>query len=1464
MAYQQDPFLLEVIKMFPDLCVAEAKSGLALRYFPEEIGSGERASLEDAEELAGTMISTTYENPGKMVDTLLNPLSYLNPWKKGGILNQLVNSAFDWEDVAGYWSKNFVHGPLFATQAYGGIMRQGALLDKKQEPEVVDENGIKRFTKYGIHEDELKDLTGQTIHVYLPVTFDRDQALADLRDQGLRVSSRNEGLQFDPLESAKDETGKAERFEMAHDFHGVALREQVAQAGIRYQDISDRLAQSQAVLENHEDLLARNDSAYNAAAHHLASQEVRNIEQLQNDILVEVQSRNNQLTQYLDGSDKFNDEYALFSGDLVERGVESARQNFQKEHKTFLEWDRSKTGYKEKDSEVIDASSGQRFKDLMEKAADEAAKKQIEDKTKIFYDRNGYITITPYFDASSDANDAFNGLAGTEREQSILRESFYKRNLDAGEYGATAHEADSLTVEQVRCYQAAYRQKQKQVQDDLEQAQQQAMEWGWRRTQVSMEVARKNREAAEADLADLLSRKPKSPQAGVVIAGARQAVAFTRQKEQDAQAMLDQERISFQDFWQKRGQPAVDWGNFEEIAVASKHGTYQREQLLGQQLAAEQAAAVKAQATIDRLDSHQLSAQDLADIQAKADELNRKFRQYREDELKASLATSWQGYFDKAGVREDREKQSLSLQYDTMRGAAFYGALNHSKQDFIGIQKELLAVGLGFESLAHAQMRHGELTSLIAAKQTAYRAALGTLAAQDVGLESSRQKSKDLIYEKNVAQCRLHLLERKDLLVQQRGLSAKAQAGDPRAKASLALVEQRLLNVEQTLGATSVQVKSSAAADLHAYDIAKAQAELVRVSRDIAALGTSVADAERVLSGFKAIPAGAEAKKLEEELIKLRNDDARALEALVASGIITKADAIRFGSLDAKTLNWLHKLSDQELLNLNFSPGFLDFLKAQDPNRRDSIQNLLTDAKGRLNQDLNDPNLTADAKWLSANNHTKRILDVKYYTRDILQKLDVFIESGDLVGTVKAFAKEYFKMRVRALKFTYDQKTPKFVKSILKLTLSNKDFADMEGDGRFSLQTLVTSRTRQLRAYLTTKVFSTRWVVGLASGTKMVGSHWEQDLARKLLAKGGWASKLVAKGELRFVNLQDYLKFWGELGGRIQKKIFGTVSNKLLKNVNVQAIRAAFNQAVEKVWKKVMVETAKKLGQKAATWLAAQAARWGIEAATGVGAPAALVDMAVTVAWEAVTYFAKKTVSFAKTFFLEGEVKGPLGVLVGAGCGCFTLPLVGVLILAAVAGSALKDYSGFSSGSSVDFRSGGGTGGALCVFSNVQPCSVDCGIQELEWPVPSSRTITACVGCYSPFGTWEPHGGTDIGGSTGDSVVAAAGGSFGYCVDYLIPNCTGNTYFGSYIPDFGNYVVITGSDGVVYIYGHLSSVETSLFGSSVASGKKVGLMGSTGKSTGPHLHFEVRKNNTYVNPCGSSPGGFDCGGACDT
>ena len=130
--------------------------------------------------------------------------------------------------------------------------------------------------------------------------------------------------------------------------------------------------------------------------------------------------------------------------------------------------------------------------------------------------------------------------------------------------------------------------------------------------------------------------------------------------------------------------------------------------------------------------------------------------------------------------------------------------------------------------------------------------------------------------------------------------------------------------------------------------------------------------------------------------------------------------------------------------------------------------------------------------------------------------------------------------------------------------------------------------------------------------------------------------------------------------------------------------------------------------------------------------------------------------------------------------------------------------------------------------------TVSIGNIKFIWPCPSSSRITSGFGGReSPTeGASSNHQGIDIGAPTGSNIVAAADGTV-----------TISTY--SY--SAGNYIMLNHGGGVSTVYMHCSQLLVSA-GDTVKQGQVIAKVGSTGYSTGPHLHFGVRLNGSYVNP----------------
>ncbi len=142
-----------------------------------------------------------------------------------------------------------------------------------------------------------------------------------------------------------------------------------------------------------------------------------------------------------------------------------------------------------------------------------------------------------------------------------------------------------------------------------------------------------------------------------------------------------------------------------------------------------------------------------------------------------------------------------------------------------------------------------------------------------------------------------------------------------------------------------------------------------------------------------------------------------------------------------------------------------------------------------------------------------------------------------------------------------------------------------------------------------------------------------------------------------------------------------------------------------------------------------------------------------------------------------------------------------------------------SSGSSSDSNSSG---------SNVNTSS------SFRWPLNVSGVITSTFGYRDQptAGASTYHKGIDIAAPTGTAVVASAGGT---------------VTTASYQSAAGNYIMVYHGNSTYTVYMHLSAIYVSA-GDTVSKGQTIGAVGSTGVSTGPHLHFGVNVNGAYVNP----------------
>ena len=183
---------------------------------------------------------------------------------------------------------------------------------------------------------------------------------------------------------------------------------------------------------------------------------------------------------------------------------------------------------------------------------------------------------------------------------------------------------------------------------------------------------------------------------------------------------------------------------------------------------------------------------------------------------------------------------------------------------------------------------------------------------------------------------------------------------------------------------------------------------------------------------------------------------------------------------------------------------------------------------------------------------------------------------------------------------------------------------------------------------------------------------------------------------------------------------------------------------------------------------------------------------------------------------------------------------------AAAEHAAQASQSSSSSGSSSSSSSSSSSGSSSSGSSNSGSSSVIVPSGSgFAWPTPGFTYLS------SPWRedreTYN-HGGIDIAGTgiMGTPVVAAADGT----VIASNSSCThnwGKSYSCGCGGGYGNYVMISHAGGKMTVYGHLTSLTVST-GQSVSRGQIIGYVGSTGNSTGPHLHYECRLNGVRYNP----------------
>ena len=166
-----------------------------------------------------------------------------------------------------------------------------------------------------------------------------------------------------------------------------------------------------------------------------------------------------------------------------------------------------------------------------------------------------------------------------------------------------------------------------------------------------------------------------------------------------------------------------------------------------------------------------------------------------------------------------------------------------------------------------------------------------------------------------------------------------------------------------------------------------------------------------------------------------------------------------------------------------------------------------------------------------------------------------------------------------------------------------------------------------------------------------------------------------------------------------------------------------------------------------------------------------------------------------------------------------------------------------SSSSDDSYSSGSASSGSSTSYTDTDAAQqIDAG-SGWVWPTPGCYYLTSQ---YHEARSYEYHDAIDIGASMGTAIYAANSGT----VVSSYSSCTHSNSGGNWCNcggGYGNYVWILHDNGYETIYGHMISTAVST-GQYVSAGQLIGYVGSTGWSTGPHLHFELRINGVKSNP----------------
>ena len=147
-------------------------------------------------------------------------------------------------------------------------------------------------------------------------------------------------------------------------------------------------------------------------------------------------------------------------------------------------------------------------------------------------------------------------------------------------------------------------------------------------------------------------------------------------------------------------------------------------------------------------------------------------------------------------------------------------------------------------------------------------------------------------------------------------------------------------------------------------------------------------------------------------------------------------------------------------------------------------------------------------------------------------------------------------------------------------------------------------------------------------------------------------------------------------------------------------------------------------------------------------------------------------------------------------------------------------------------QSGGSSGGSGSSGS-------DSGVDGYIWPTNNTRVVTSPYGeRWCPFHGYESHNGADIDAARGSAVLAAK---------------SGRVIQAGWNGGYGISVMIAHDDGITTLYGHMDGCSVSV-GQTVSQGETIGICGSTGNSTGAHIHYTMYKNGGTIDPLPYLPG----------